>query len=518
MSTTADNKISLEVAEHIVQKLESWGYSKCYYHERDALPGRNIFDELFRVINGSQWTIVVLTREFVRDCWGKYRQQSAFKNLLDKDDSRRLLPVVVGLQEEEIPDNLNVLTVTYLEGKWRKNSTAWEKLKKALDGDAVTETQRHDILLPVSTQENSVWEDGDFVMIHGKNEKRVRNQSYQTLTPSYQTKRGVNVALSGKGILSSDDLQTKLSSPLSASSGKTPRPLFNQHTTGTRGRKVPKNYRNTRQLETGTRNKPYQGSKITDINEGSRVVKRQDVKLPNSHALSTTSSADLLQGANFSQASQSNTGETATELSERALYSMDTTETPQSVGRDRTEIIDGTRREEVPTSGCTDQEKHLGRQVDGIERDMSVMSMTDEEKYSIKYPPHKSRDLEEDAGKSLINRNKIDVVNWVVDGSETKQGTVTNVVKSVVIGPERNRTAGLRTESDNINLPEVSDVSVEVVTKDTDGIELTGQNAVEEKGEMHELMDQYIDLGGQIMKKMCSPFGHLLNKVEMPYL
>ncbi|KAL5007824.1 hypothetical protein ScPMuIL_016630 [Solemya velum] len=154
MSITEDQKVSLHVVEHIAGLLDEWGYTKYFYHERDALPGRNIFGELFRVINGSQWIIVVLTKGFVCNCWGQYCQQAAFKKLLDEGDSKKLLPIAVELEEKDIPENLGVNAVTFFGEDWRENSNGWMKLKRVLEGEAVTERQCPGIPHPRSHQDH----------------------------------------------------------------------------------------------------------------------------------------------------------------------------------------------------------------------------------------------------------------------------------------------------------------------------------------------------------------------------
>ncbi|KAL3863815.1 hypothetical protein ACJMK2_005547 [Sinanodonta woodiana] len=105
-STTPDTELSLRFVEFLVGKLSAWGYTEFYYHDEHALPGRNVFEELFRVVNGSQWSFVILTKEFSSNCWVKYCQMAAFKNLIDKTQRDRLIPITVG--NVQLPVELEV--------------------------------------------------------------------------------------------------------------------------------------------------------------------------------------------------------------------------------------------------------------------------------------------------------------------------------------------------------------------------------------------------------------------------
>lgn len=53
-----------------------------FYPYRDFLPGRNLFDEQFRVINASQFTIIVLDKNFIRNDWTTYWGKVRLKHLI----------------------------------------------------------------------------------------------------------------------------------------------------------------------------------------------------------------------------------------------------------------------------------------------------------------------------------------------------------------------------------------------------------------------------------------------------
>lgn len=139
-SSTDDTKLSTNFAELIIKKAESWGYRKTFYHERDALPGRNMFTELFNIIHGSKFTIVILTPGFLKNCWAKYCQLAAFKTLLDKENSDKLIPVVLGIKEDQIPQNLKLaFVISFDPGSYMNNSDdnerEWQRLKRQLAGE-----------------------------------------------------------------------------------------------------------------------------------------------------------------------------------------------------------------------------------------------------------------------------------------------------------------------------------------------------------------------------------------------
>ncbi|KAK3095873.1 hypothetical protein FSP39_020176 [Pinctada imbricata] len=156
LAETEDTIVSREIAEAISEKLHSWGYTKTYYHDRDALPGRNVFTELFRTIKMSRWVIVVFTKGFVRNCWGQYTQMAAFKKLIDQgkvDGSLQsgqvacsFIPVFIDLGEDDIPNNICIHEELFFDNDNWKNETCygWTKLKKALENPTFPETSSNE--------------------------------------------------------------------------------------------------------------------------------------------------------------------------------------------------------------------------------------------------------------------------------------------------------------------------------------------------------------------------------------
>ncbi|XP_067656265.1 serine-rich adhesin for platelets-like [Haliotis asinina] len=130
LSVTPDTRLSRAFTEKVVATLESLGYVNCYFHDRDCLPGRNVFTELFRVVEGSDYTIVVLTAGFVRDCWSRYTQQSTFKKLLDQGQSYKFLPLSVALRESDLPEELTTEHVLCFDENWESDASAWHRLSR----------------------------------------------------------------------------------------------------------------------------------------------------------------------------------------------------------------------------------------------------------------------------------------------------------------------------------------------------------------------------------------------------
>ncbi|KAK3596571.1 hypothetical protein CHS0354_010451 [Potamilus streckersoni] len=134
-SATPDTELSLRFVEFLVGKLNGWGYNQFYYYDEHALPGRNVFEELFRVVNGSEWSFVILTKEFSSNCWVKYCQMAAFKNLIDKTKRDKLIPITVG--DVKLPVELEVNDVLSFDDDqttWNQNHTKQlNRLQRVLD-------------------------------------------------------------------------------------------------------------------------------------------------------------------------------------------------------------------------------------------------------------------------------------------------------------------------------------------------------------------------------------------------
>ena len=147
LSRVEDNELSLRVVEITDERLRQWGYTKNHYYDRDSIPGRNVFSELFRVVDSSQFVLIFLTRGFLTNCWIRYCQMAAFKKLIDESTrpdqiaSHRFIPILINITEDEVPQELGQLTHICFRDDWEMDGPEWQKLKRALDGQSVQETR-----------------------------------------------------------------------------------------------------------------------------------------------------------------------------------------------------------------------------------------------------------------------------------------------------------------------------------------------------------------------------------------
>jgi hypothetical protein len=129
------------VAETITSVFEQNGL-KGHYAERDILPGRNIVNELYRVIPRSTYTILVIDKEFVRRPWPLYLGQSTMRYFADSKHTKnidRLIVMYVGLTEDyftkKFPE-FNMTQTVYFPSatlrEWDKN--VLERIALALRG------------------------------------------------------------------------------------------------------------------------------------------------------------------------------------------------------------------------------------------------------------------------------------------------------------------------------------------------------------------------------------------------
>ncbi|XP_048249241.1 uncharacterized protein LOC124130010 isoform X2 [Haliotis rufescens] len=120
------------IAERIADTLSSIGFRSSYYYDRDCLPGTNVFGELFRVVEKSEYTIVVLTPGFVSGSWNRYTQQASFKELLERGRSHRFLPLCFGLDQANmrVPIELDTQASLEFSPDWENDAESWIKLKR----------------------------------------------------------------------------------------------------------------------------------------------------------------------------------------------------------------------------------------------------------------------------------------------------------------------------------------------------------------------------------------------------
>jgi hypothetical protein len=131
-NTNPDWVTSLAVVKFIVELMRDWRYDKTYYHDRDALPGGNIFTEFFTAVKKSSFTIVIVTKGFVDDCWGRYKSQAAFFKLLQNSKSNRFIAVYVDIDDHQIPEELCTMLCMSFSANWRDEREEWNKLRNLI--------------------------------------------------------------------------------------------------------------------------------------------------------------------------------------------------------------------------------------------------------------------------------------------------------------------------------------------------------------------------------------------------
>lgn len=126
--TNPDWVTSLAVVQFIVELMREWRYDKTYYYDRDALPGGNVFTEFFTAIKKSSFTIVIVTKGFVDDCWVRYKSQAAFLKLLENSKSNRFIAVFVDIDNHHIPEELCCMIPMSFSANWRNETEEWNRL------------------------------------------------------------------------------------------------------------------------------------------------------------------------------------------------------------------------------------------------------------------------------------------------------------------------------------------------------------------------------------------------------
>jgi len=127
-----DWETSLAVVKFIVELMREWRYDKTYYHDRDALPGSNVFTEFFTAVKKASFTIVIVTNGFVEDCWGRYKSQAAFIKLLENSKSKRFIAVYIDIDDHHIPEELSTMVPMAFGANWRNETEEWNKLRNLI--------------------------------------------------------------------------------------------------------------------------------------------------------------------------------------------------------------------------------------------------------------------------------------------------------------------------------------------------------------------------------------------------
>lgn len=130
---TDDTRMSFKFTTKLVDFLESKGH-KGLYDDRDSKPGANIFHQLKNNVKNTMKTMVVVTPEFLRNCWATYSSQSTFKHLLDSQETGKLIPIGVDISDNQKLEELNIIDWIHFTKDWEKeqNSQKWDIISKVL--------------------------------------------------------------------------------------------------------------------------------------------------------------------------------------------------------------------------------------------------------------------------------------------------------------------------------------------------------------------------------------------------
>ena len=135
-NTNPDWVTSLAVVKFIVELMREWRYDKTYYHDRDALPGGNIFTEFFTAVKKSRYTIVIVTKGFVENCWGMYKFQAAFIKHIQNSKPNSFIAVYVDIDDHHIPEELCTKSGMSFSANWRDEREEWNKLRNLIKYDS----------------------------------------------------------------------------------------------------------------------------------------------------------------------------------------------------------------------------------------------------------------------------------------------------------------------------------------------------------------------------------------------
>ncbi|ESO98295.1 hypothetical protein LOTGIDRAFT_231377 [Lottia gigantea] len=125
-----DYLLAWDFLKDLNKRLRVKGYDKVMYHDI-AIPGSNIFDNLFNMVNESQKIVVILTTEFLRSGWHKYSGQAAIKKLLDKNESQtRFIPIAINV--DIVPDNLGFSHTLVIFHNDAADDDFWDKIYRAM--------------------------------------------------------------------------------------------------------------------------------------------------------------------------------------------------------------------------------------------------------------------------------------------------------------------------------------------------------------------------------------------------
>lgn len=130
---TDDTNLSLRFTTELVDFLESRGHIGLY-DDRDSKPGSNVFTQLQKNVDDTKKTMLVVTPEFLRNCWATYSGQYTFKQLLDSQKTGKLIPIGIGISDNQKLPELNIIDWIHFTLDWSKeqNPLKWNVISKVL--------------------------------------------------------------------------------------------------------------------------------------------------------------------------------------------------------------------------------------------------------------------------------------------------------------------------------------------------------------------------------------------------
>lgn len=123
---TTDNRLATEFVHYLDKKLKGWGIV-CYIGVRDCLGGRNVFEELFKIVSETDRCLVIITPGFRSNYWAKYCKQTALMYLLKKENQHKMIPITLNIDDIDSLKELNVNSPFHIKGS---NEEEWENNNK----------------------------------------------------------------------------------------------------------------------------------------------------------------------------------------------------------------------------------------------------------------------------------------------------------------------------------------------------------------------------------------------------
>ncbi|CAH1794973.1 unnamed protein product [Owenia fusiformis] len=128
-----NSKDSVEISKQLLDLLEQQEL-KGYLRSRDAKE-INSLDQHFAALQNSKYILTIYDKDFKKDNFAIYTQETIFRTLVDSGELPRFIPIVIGVQRRDVVPSYIPNFCLEFGDNWQADNKQLERLKNTIQAD-----------------------------------------------------------------------------------------------------------------------------------------------------------------------------------------------------------------------------------------------------------------------------------------------------------------------------------------------------------------------------------------------